>query len=178
MKKLSFFFVTTLGLLTLQSCADFPTTKVNIDFSLSLNANSTTTTFSSTDVLNANSSSDFDKYRQKINSLSIERVTYTVNSSSLPAGTVLTNGKIEYVGKSGNVTLFSLSNFDVNGNLGKETDIQSPPQAALEEIAQLLRGAPNKVTLLVSGTTNKAPIVSTVTLKFYTKAVARLIGKN
>ena len=178
MKKLSFLSLITLGFLTLQSCADFPTTKVNIDFSLTLNANSTTTTFSSTDVLNANNSSDFDKYRQKINSLSIERVTYTINSSSLPAGTVLTNGKIEYVGKSGNATLLSLTNFDVNGNLGKELDIQSPPQAALEEIAQLLRGAPNAVTVLVSGTTNKAPIVSSITLKFYTKAVARLIGKN
>lgn len=178
MKKLAFLFLITIGSLTIQSCADFPTTKVNLDFSVTLNANSTSTTFSSSSELSANSSSDFDKYRQKINSLSIERVTYTINSSSLPAGTVLTNGKIEYAGKSGNVTLFSLTNFDVNGNLGKEIDIQSPPQAALEEISQLLRGAPNKVTVLVSGTTNKAPIVSTVTLKFYTKAVARLIGKN
>lgn len=178
MKKLAFLFLITIGSLTIQSCADFPTTKVNIDFSVTLNANTTTTAFSSTNVLNANSSSDFEKYRAKINSLNIERISYTINASSLPAGTVITNGKIEYVGKSGNITLFSLTNFDVNGNLGKETDIQLPPQTALDEVAQLIRSAPNSVTVVLSGTTNKAPIVSTITLKFYTKAVARLIGKN
>ena len=178
MKKLAFLFLITIGSLTIQSCADFPTTKVNIDFSVTLNANTTTTAFSSTNVLNANSSSDFEKYRTKINSLNIERISYTINASSLPAGTVITNGKIEYVGKSGNITLFSLTNFDVNGNLGKETDIQLPPQTALDEVAQLIRSAPNSVTVVLSGTTNKAPIVSTITLKFYTKAVARLIGKN
>lgn len=178
MKKLASFFLITIVFFAIQGCADFPTTKVNIDFSVTLNANATTTTFSSTNALNANSSSDFEKYRDKINSLSIERISYTINASSLPAGTILTNGKIEYAGKSGNVTLFSLTNFDVNGNLGKEIDIQSPPQATLDEIAQLIRSAPNSVTVLLSGTTNKAPIVSTVTLKFYTKAVARLIGKN
>ena len=178
MKKLAFLFLITIGSLTIQSCADFPTTKVNIDFSVTLNANTTTTAFSSTNVLNANSSSDFEKYRAKINSLNIERISYTINASSLPAGTVITNGKIEYVGKSGNITIFSLTNFDVNGNLGKETDIQLPPQTALDEVAQLIRSAPNSVTVVLSGTTNKAPIVSTITLKFYTKAVARLIGKN
>ena len=178
MKKQASFFLITIGFLTVQSCADFPTTKVNIDFSVTLNANATTTAFSATNVLNANSFSDFEKYRAKINSLNIERISYTINASSLPVGTVITNGKIEYVGKSGNVTLFSLTNFDVNGNLGKETDIQLPPQTALDEVAQLIRSAPNSVTVVLSGTTNKAPIVSTITLKFYTKAVARLIGKN
>lgn len=173
-------FTSTLvfALFALWSCADFPTKKFDMNFALNMNVNTSTTSVYSTEILKANTNSDFDKYKNKLNSITINRITFTINSSSLPAGLVINSGKVEFAGKSGNVLLTSLSNFDVISNLGKEVDFSMPTQAAVDEFSELLLHAPNQATVYLTGSTNKGPLVATVKIKFYAKAVARIIGSN
>ena len=165
-------------LITLGSCADFPTKKFDMNFTVKLNVNTNTNSISSTEILKANTNSDFEKYSKKLNSIDIQRITYTVSSSSLPAGLVINSGKIEFAGKGGNVTLITMSNVDISGNLGKEVDFTLPNQSVTDEFGDLLKNAPNEATLYFTGSTNKGPLVAQVAIKFYTKATARIIGSN
>lgn len=167
------------GMLTLSSCQDFPTVKTNANFDETLTVNTNSTSYSENKLVDANSDSDFTKYKKKINSIDVERITYTVTSFGGPSDQVLTTGTIEVGDQDGNnrVVLHTMTNVNLPAIAGQETDITASA-ADLKTLEGFVLNDPNKFTTFVTGKVNKGPVKMAINLKFYTKLKTRVIGSN
>ncbi len=170
--------ITVLLLSALMGCKNFPTVKPSVELEKEFLVNNTTAAFSGQDVLNAGSDSDFEKYKNKINKVDIDRVTYTIVETTGTA-TSLVSGQLEVSDSKGGgkATLTTLSNVNFASALNKETDIVAGT-AALETLRNALSADPFQVNIYYSGTGDKGPIRLRVKLKFYVKITARVIGSN
>jgi hypothetical protein len=168
-----------LAAIVTSSCQNFPTVKVQSNFSENFTVNKSGTTFSETKLIDATTESEFDKYKHKINSIDIERVTYTIESSRGPANQVLKTGTLKVADESGtnSVTVADLSNVNLASSVGQEIDLSTSP-AGLARIQELIKSNPHKAVISLTGTVNQGPINLNLTLKFHSKLTARVIGSN
>lgn len=176
-KQISFLLLIAVGLVS--SCQNFPTVKVQTDFSETYSINRNGTTFNETKLIDATTDSEFDKYKRKINSIDIERVTYTIESFNGPANQVLQTGSIKVADEKGAdpVVIAEFSNVNLSSIVGKETDVQAS-SAGLSRIQNLIKNDPHKAVVSYAGTVSKGPVNMNVTLKFYSKLTARVVGSN
>lgn len=177
MKKLDF-VVVIMMLTTFMGCKNFPTVKPSVEFEKELVVNNSTAAFSGQDLLNAGADADFEKYKNKVNSVDVERVTYTILETTGSA-TTLVSGQLEVADSKGNgrATLTTLSNINFSNSLNKETDIVAGT-AALTTLKNAFSTDPYQINLYYSGTGDKGSIRLRIKLKFYTKITARIIGSN
>lgn len=177
MRKLDL-FVCFLFFVPLVGCKTFPTVKPSVEFEKELNVNNSTVNFSGQDFFDAGADADFEKYKNKVNSVDVERITYTILESTGSAST-LVSGQLEVAdSKGGNrATLTTLTNVNFANSLNRETDITAGT-AALETLENALSTAPFQANLYYSGVADKGPVRLRLKLKFYTKVTARIIGSN
>ncbi len=178
MKNLAFLCLSVLSVFSLTSCETFPTIKPKIVFGKEFSVNNSGATFSGQDMINANESTDFEKYKNKINKVTIEKVTYTITEISGNAKT-LVGGTIAVANSTGSnkTTLATLSNVNLANALNVETDLSTNADAIKIVEAALLE-EPNKLMIYYSGNADTGPIRLRVKLQFYSKVTARLIGSN
>jgi hypothetical protein len=162
------------------SCQSWPTVSYSDEFSKSLSVNSATTTLGASDVLDCGQSANYKKYGKKINSITIERATYQLTAFSAPAGTPAQtmSGTIKISDGASGTTydLATFTNVDLASLLNKETDLVLNSTAV--DKAQTFIKDNCKLGITVAATTNRGPINLTIQMKFYAKAVARVIGSN
>lgn len=178
MKNLVLLCLSVLSVFSLTSCETFPTIKPKIVFGKEFSVNNSGATFSGQDMINASESTDFEKYKNKINKVTIEKVTYTITEISGNAKT-LVGGTIAVANSTGSnkTTLATLSNVNLANALNVETDLSTNADAIKIVEAALLE-EPNKLMIYYSGNADTGPIRLRVKLQFYSKVTARLIGSN
>lgn len=178
MKNIALLWLSVVGIFTLNSCETFPTIKPKIVFGKEFSVNNSGATFSGQDMINASESTDFEKYKNKINKVTIEKVTYTVtevsgNAKTLVAGTIAVANSTG----SNKTTLATLSNVNLTNALNVETEL-STNSDAIKIVETALTEDPNKMMIYYSGNADTGPIRLRVKLQFYSKVTARLIGSN
>jgi hypothetical protein len=163
----------------LSACQNFPTVKVQTSFNETFAINRAGTTFNETKLIDATNDSEFDKYKRKINSIDIERVTYTIESFNGPSNQVLQSGTLKVADESGTnpVTIAEFSNVNLSAAAGKETDLQTS-STGLARIQDLIKNNPHKAVISYAGSVNQGPVNMNITLKFYSKLTARVVGSN
>lgn len=177
MKNLTAFVLSFIAFV-FTSCENFPTVKPKITFGKEFFVNNSGASFSGQEVINASESTDFEKYKNKINKISIEKVTYTITEVSGNA-TSLVTGTIAVANSTGSnkTTLATLNNVNFANALNVETEFSTNADA-IKIVEDALAEDPNKMTIYYSGNANAGPIRLRVKLNFYSKITARLIGNN
>lgn len=177
MKNVSI-YVVGLFAIVLTSCENFPTVKPKITFGKEFSVNNSSANFSGQEMIDASESTDFEKYKSKVNKVSIEKVTYTItevggNATSLVTGTIA----VANSSGSNKITLATLNNVNFASALNVETEFSTNAEA-IKVIEDALTEDPNKMMIYYSGSANTGPIRLRVKLNFYSKITARLIGNN
>lgn len=176
LKKLLLLFVVSFGLI---SCEDFPTISFSSEYENNFVINEATAkVFTGTRVIDPTTNEQFEKYKKKINSVEITKVTFKITSFNGPADQIA-NGQLDIADKNGGnkATLGSFSNVPLGTLLNQEVEIPVS-DAAKTTLGNFLLKSPYGATVYYNGSVNKSPIIFNVTVKIYTKFTARVIGKN
>ncbi len=117
-------------------------------------------TYSKTQILDAATvNSDFNKYKEKIKSVTVTGVTYEVSNYASSKGNVIfTNGKIGFSTASGTAatSVASLGVEDIKAAVGQTKNL-SYNQAALDEISSALKND-KKANIYLTGTFSETPV--------------------
>ncbi len=176
-KQISAFLL--LSAIVFTSCQNFPTAKVQTTLEQDFSINRTGTTFNESTLIDATNDADFDKYKRKINSIDIDRVTYTITSFTGPSNQILQNGILSVADADGKnpINVATFTNLNLSNDLGQEKDLQTS-SAGLARLQDLLRKDPYQAVISYSGNVNQGPVKMNISLKFYSKLTARIVGSN
>ncbi|MBS1902816.1 MAG: hypothetical protein JSS75_03855 [Bacteroidetes bacterium] len=171
MRQLLFLALIATTPILLNSCT------VNKDFSFGLDRefvvnNYSSTTYSRSDTADANkASSDFTKYKSDMQSLEIERATYTITSFSGSATQTIVSGSLAVSDIRGgtSITLASISNVNLS-SVAAMTQELPLSDAGKQFFKDQLLGSAGAAILTFSATTNETPITFTVRFHFDIKA--------
>jgi hypothetical protein len=109
--------------------------------------------------------SDFDKYKDKIKSITITEVTYTVQSVATP-DVIFTDGYVGFASSSVTATPTQVATLGVENIKAAENQEKNLPfsQAAVDELANLLKND-KKANLFLLGTFSETPAQFNVLVK-------------
>ncbi|NJN41464.1 MAG: hypothetical protein HC811_03700 [Flammeovirgaceae bacterium] len=133
-------------------------------------------TYTDVQTLNASAHPDIDKYKDKIESFTVNRVTYTIKNFASDDGSTVnfSNGSTSFsaVGASSGSVIATVSNVDLLSAATSEDEFDLDVNAAgLEEIANYLKND-LAVKIYSSGTLSKIPVSFTVETRMYVTVVA------
>lgn len=123
-------------------------------------------TYADMEVLDAAKvNSDFDTYKEKIKSISVEGITYEVMNHTVGTTVVFTNGNIGYSAATGSSasSVASLGIENIKAAEGQTKNLNFS-QTALNEIGTLLKDD-HTVNLFLIGTFSKTPVKFDVKVK-------------
>lgn len=130
-------------------------------------------TYGDKEVLDAADVSDeFDKYKDKIQSITVTGVTYEVQNHTVGTGVIFTNGKAGFSASTGSTAskVASLAIENIKAAEGQVKNL-SYDQAALDELSSLLKND-KKINLYTSGTFSETPVKFNVVFKVKATIVA------
>jgi hypothetical protein len=113
----------------------------------------------------ADVNSDFEKYKDKIKSITVTGVTYEVQEHTVGTGTIFTNGNIGFSAASGS-SATSVASLGVENIKAAEGQVKNLifNQAGLDEIGKLLKDD-HTVNVYLIGTFSKTPVKFNVKVK-------------
>jgi hypothetical protein len=116
-------------------------------------------TYSDLEILDAAKvNSDFEKYKDKIKSITVTGVTYEVQNHTVGTTTIFTNGNIGFSSSTG-TSASSVASLGVDNIKASEGQVKNLNynQAALDDIGNLLKDD-KTVNLYLIGTFSKTPV--------------------
>lgn len=123
----------------------------------------------------ADVNSDFEKYKDKIKSITVNSITYEVMNHTVGTTTIFTNGNIGYSAATGqsasSVASLGIQNIKAAENQVKNLDFS---QAALNDMGTLLKND-KELNLFLIGTFSKTPVKFDVKVKMKTSMTADAI---
>ena len=157
------------------SCENFPSIAPTINFGKEFTINNSGASFSGQDAVNAAESSEFDKYKDRINSVTIKKVSYTITEVTGDAKKLL-NGTLSVAKSdgSGKTVLATVSNVDFNSALNLETEVSANADAKAL-IEEAFATSPYKINIYYSGTADKGAVRLKVKLNISAKVSVKLI---
>lgn len=178
--RILFFIVLAISAIGFNSCKE--DSVLSQDFDLVLYQDFTVnnvndTIFTGEKLLDAASqSSDFDKYKEHIEDITLTKITYFLTAFNGPADQELLNGAISIADTNGtNLTgLTSMANVNLAGLLNNETEL-TLSQAGVTMLTDRVKNSPNAVKVIYSGNVNKKPLDFTIKLRFYIKMKAKIL---
>ncbi|OYU65132.1 MAG: hypothetical protein CFE22_15245 [Cytophagaceae bacterium BCCC1] len=172
MKKILFLALILMG------CENFPTLSFDLDNEFTFNIDKTGLQYEGSRVVDPTTNAQFEKYKKKLNSIVITRVTYTVtNFKGTPTQTASMSFDVSDSNGGGKATIGSYSNVNLSSLVDKETDMVLN-QAGAATLAGYMLTSPNKFNVSYVGSVNQSPVKFDVKIKFYYTAKTRLIGSN
>lgn len=118
---------------------------------------------------------DFDKYKEKIKSITVTGVTYRVYEHGAGETTLFSNGTCGFSAPSGSAatSVASLAIESIKASVGQVKNLNYN-QAALDEIGSLLKND-KKVNVYVGGTFSETPVKFKVDIKIKATVVANAL---
>jgi len=134
-------------------------------------------TYFDSDLIDPNQNSEFAKYKDKIKTLNITAVTYTVsNYDAASAGTLFSNGMGSFSATAGNSSAFAsaaLAFQDIPGSVGGSFTLDYSV-SDLQQIAQNLKDL-QAVYFQVSGTFDSTPVAFSVPVTLHCTITAEAL---
>jgi hypothetical protein len=124
----------------------------------------------------ADQSSDIDKYKDRIEKVSVEKATYLLTHFVGDNTHELKHGLISVSMPDGTSpkTLASLANVNLMNLLNNETEL-AVDAAAVDQVCTLVKDAPHSFKLHAEGTVNKTAFTFTVRVKIFLKIKAKVL---
>lgn len=121
-------------------------------------------------------SSELETYKDVIENVSLDKVTYTITANGGPAGQVLTNGFIDVADAAGGgrLNLSTMQNVNIPAALNVETQVPVAADATIK-LVDLIKNTPHQAMIYSKGTVNAAPIDMTVKVKLYLTVKVKLL---
>ena len=121
-------------------------------------------------------SSELETYKDVIQKVTIDKVTYTVTAFNGPAGQMLNTGFVDVADTTGGgrLTLAQMTNVNIPAALGNETEVPFDATAATK-LTDLIKNSPHKANVYTKGTVSAAPIDMTVKVKLYLTVQVELL---
>lgn len=170
----------TLSAMPLLNGCDEDITSVDFDVILSQDFpinEPTGTTWEKDTVIDASAQSDdISTYSDRIEQVTVQKVTYQLTFFAGDSAQVMTHGEI-YIGdpNGGNMmTLAEADNVTLLNLLNNET-ILPVQQATVSQIMNYIKNAPHKMWAKMEGTVNAPPTNLIVKVKFYLKIKAKVL---
>ncbi len=115
-------------------------------------------------------SSDFDKYKDHIEDISLTKITYFLTAFNGPADQQLLNGAIDIADTSGinRINLTSMTNAGLASLLNNETEL-TLNQPAVTWLNNRVKYTPHAIKVYFSGNVNKKPLDFTIKIRYYLK---------
>lgn len=126
--------------------------------------------YSDAEILNALEDDEIEKYKDKIKSITLNRITYEITDYEAPGTVGFSNGSLK-IGAS-NKKLVAVSVAALTNK--PETDLQDFESDAVEIFANALKND-KQVTVMLDGTLSTTPVAFRLKTKFYVTVVAEVL---
>jgi hypothetical protein len=170
--RILLFSLAVVGLVSLDSCKETKLLTKDLYITLSTDFiinEPSSTSWDESELLDAAAqSADLDTYKDVIQKVTLDKVTYTVTAFNGPPGQMLNTGFIDVAEESGagRLTLSQMSNVNIPAALGVESEVPMDATATTK-LVDLIKNTPHKAMVYTKGTVSTAPIDMTIKVKLY-----------